>query len=97
MQKRSNRLFYWLVILSLGTLWTSVALINRQAEQQGMNEIRRETAALALLFATHTDTTFRTVDLSLRACYELPPAAKSITALGSMSVTNTRKCSAANT
>lgn len=73
---RSGRLFYVLLVLSLGLLWASVFWINRHAEQQGLEEIKRESAALALLFATHTDTTFRTVDLALkelRNAANLPP------------------------
>lgn len=58
--------FYSLLTLSLAALWLSVIWINRQAERQGLEEMRRETAALALLFATHTDITFRTVDLALK-------------------------------
>ena len=55
-----------LVLLSLATLWSGVVWINRQAENQGLEEMRRQTAALALLFARHADTTFRTVDLALK-------------------------------
>ena len=49
----------------LVALWVGVTWTNRQSEMQGLAEVRRETAALALLFATHTDVTFRTVDLAL--------------------------------
>lgn len=58
----------WLVALAislLAALWSGVTWTNHQSEEQGLQEIRRETAALALLFATHTDVTFRTVDLAL--------------------------------
>lgn len=49
----------------LAALWAGVIWTNRQSEVQGLAEMRRETSALALLFATHTDITFRTVDLAL--------------------------------
>lgn len=55
-----------LVISLLAALWSGVTWTNHQSEKQGLQEIRRETAALALLFATHTDVTFRTVDLALK-------------------------------
>lgn len=55
-----------LVISLLAALWSGVTWTNHQSEEQGLQEIRRETAALALLFATHTDVTFRTVDLALK-------------------------------
>ena len=58
----------WLILLVISLLvplWVGVVWTNRQSEEQGLDEIRRETTALALLFATHTDVTFRTVDLAL--------------------------------
>ena len=58
----------WLILLIISLLvplWVGVVWTNRQSEQQGLDEIQRETSALALLFATHTDVTFRTVDLAL--------------------------------
>ena len=67
-----------LLMLGLATLWTSVVWINQRAENQGLEDMRRETAALALLFATQADTTFRTVDLALkelRKAVDLPPTA----------------------
>lgn len=54
-----------LMLVALALLWFGVLFLNQRSEQQGLEEMRRETAALALLFATHTDTTFRTVDLAL--------------------------------
>ena len=54
-----------LLALCLATLWASVLWINRQSETRGLEDMRRETAALALLFATHADMTFRTIDLAL--------------------------------
>lgn len=56
--------FLWGIGL-LALLWAGVVWTNRQSEQQGLEEIRRETSALALLFANHADVTFRTVDLAL--------------------------------
>lgn len=56
---------FLLLISLLVPIWVGVVWTNRQSEQQGLNEIRQETSALALLFATHTDVTFRTVDLAL--------------------------------
>ena len=58
---------FLLAISLLAPLWVGVVWTNRQSERQGLEEIRRETSALALLFATHTDVTFRTVDLALLA------------------------------
>jgi diguanylate cyclase (GGDEF)-like protein len=61
------------IALNLGVIWT-----NKVSEEQGLDELRRETSALALLFATHTDLTFRTVDLALsefRNHVNDPPAA----------------------
>ncbi|ART54407.1 hypothetical protein CBP36_14915 [Acidovorax carolinensis] len=65
-RRRLVQRFYLFLALCLGTLWASVVWINRQSEQQGLEDVRRETAALALLFATHADITFRTVDLALK-------------------------------
>lgn len=56
---------YLIAAVILAALWTGVIWTNRQSEAQGLAEMRRETAALALLFATHTDMTFRSVDLAL--------------------------------
>ena len=64
-------LLLMLVLVGLAALWSGVVWINRQAEAQGLEEMRRQTAALALLFATHTDTTFRTVDLALKELREV--------------------------
>lgn len=58
--------YFVFLALILSVLWAAVIWINRQAEQHGLEEMRRETAALALLFATHTDITLRTVDLALK-------------------------------
>lgn len=54
-----------LILVVLSLLWFGVLFLNQRSEEQGLAEIRLETSALALLFATHTDTTFRTVDLAL--------------------------------
>ena len=55
-------LFGFLLLL----VWSGVFWTNRQSENQGLQEIRRETSALALLFANHTDATFRQVDHALQ-------------------------------
>jgi diguanylate cyclase (GGDEF)-like protein/PAS domain S-box-containing protein len=55
-------LFVFLLLLA----WAGVIWTNRQSEKQGLQEIRRESSALALLFANHTDTTFRQVDHALQ-------------------------------
>jgi diguanylate cyclase (GGDEF)-like protein len=49
----------------LGSMWMGVTWSIHQSENQGLEDVRRETAALALLFATHTDATFRAADLAL--------------------------------
>lgn len=59
-------LFLVLIVVGLITLWSGVSWINRQAESQGLEEMRRQTSVLALLFARHADSTFRTVDLALK-------------------------------
>lgn len=77
-QSKADLGYVALLMLGLATLWTSVVWINQRAENQGLEDMRRETAALALLFATQADTTFRTVDLALkelRKAAELPPTA----------------------
>lgn len=56
---------YLIAVVMLAAVWAGVIWTNRQSEAQGLAEMRRETSALALLFATHTDMTFRTVDLAL--------------------------------
>lgn len=61
----SSPWLFLLVVSLLAPAWAGVVWNNRQSEKQGLDEIRRETSALALLFATHTDVTFRTVDLAL--------------------------------
>lgn len=57
------------LILLLGALllalWSTVLWSNSKAEKNGLEAIRRETSALALLFAKHTDATFSHVDHSL--------------------------------
>lgn len=64
-QRQLDLRFFVLLALCLATLWASVLWINRQSETRGLEDMRRETAALALLFATHADMTFRTIDLAL--------------------------------
>jgi len=64
-QRQLDLRFVVLLALCLATLWASVLWINRQSETRGLEDMRRETAALALLFATHADMTFRTIDLAL--------------------------------
>lgn len=48
------------------SLWAGVLWSARVTEKLGNEDIRRETRALALLFSTHVDTTFRTLDLGLK-------------------------------
>lgn len=58
-------------------LWSTVLWSNATAEKNGLEAIRRETAALALLFAKHTESTFRNVDhalLQLRDTWVRKPA-----------------------
>ena len=57
-----------LAVLSLLVLfWSVVAWNHQDAEDRELEEIRRSTATLALLFANDTDSTFRSVDHSLIA------------------------------
>lgn len=65
-QRKLDLGFVVLLLVGLATLWTSVVWINQRAENQGLEDMRRETAAFALLFATQADTTFRTIDLALK-------------------------------
>ena len=50
-----------LISLWFGVLWSS-----HSARELGMQDLRRETTALSLLFANHADTTFRIFDLALK-------------------------------
>ncbi|WP_236580659.1 diguanylate cyclase domain-containing protein [Rubrivivax sp. A210] len=54
-----------LLAMLLAALWSTVLWTNARSEAQGLEETRRETAALALLFANHTASTFRNVDHAL--------------------------------
>lgn len=62
MVQRNLLILLGVVLLAL---WSTVLWSNATAEKNGLEAIRRETAALALLFAKHTDSTFRNVDHSL--------------------------------
>lgn len=66
-EKRSavQRNLLLLLGVLLLALWSTVLWSNSKAEKNGLDAIRRETSALALLFAKHTDTTFRNVDNAL--------------------------------
>lgn len=54
-----------LLALVLFVLWSAVSWNRHDSEQQELNDIRRQTAALALLFAKHTEDTFQGVDHAL--------------------------------
>lgn len=54
-----------LLALVLVVLWSAVSWNRHDSETQGLNDIRRQTAALALLFARHTTDTFQGVDYVL--------------------------------
>lgn len=59
-------------------LWTIVAWDYRRTEEQALENIRRESSALAMVFANHAETTFRDVDhalLVLRDAWTASPAA----------------------
>ncbi|MDO8458014.1 MAG: ATP-binding protein [Burkholderiaceae bacterium] len=54
-----------LLALALVVLWSAVGWNRHDNETQGLEGIRRQTAALALLFARHTTDTFQGVDHAL--------------------------------
>lgn len=54
-----------LLALALLVLWSAVSWNRHDSETQGLEGIRRQTAALALLFARHTTDTFQGVDHAL--------------------------------
>lgn len=54
-----------LLAFTLVVLWSAVGWNRHDSETQGLNDIRRQTAALALLFARHTTDTFQGVDHAL--------------------------------
>ena len=57
-----------LALLSLlAVLWLAVAWEHQGGERRALDEVRRETATLALLFASETDNTFRNADQALLA------------------------------
>jgi diguanylate cyclase (GGDEF)-like protein/PAS domain S-box-containing protein len=47
------------------SLWCGVLWSVHSTRELGMEDLRRETSALSLLFASHADTTFRTFNLAL--------------------------------
>lgn len=49
----------------LALLWSVVLWDYRRTEDQALEQIRRETAVLAMVFANHAETTFRDVDHAL--------------------------------
>jgi len=61
---------YLTVAAIVVALWAAVIWNNQKVEDRGLKNILRETSALALLFANHTDMTFQTVDLALREIRE---------------------------
>lgn len=54
-----------LLALALVVLWSAVSWNQHDSETQGLEGIRRQTAALALLFSRHTTDTFQGVDHAL--------------------------------
>ena len=65
------------VLCLLALFWSAVAWNHQDAEQRALEEIRRETATLALLFANDVDNKFRSVDhglLALRRVWVSSPA-----------------------
>ena len=56
---------FLLLAVSLVLLWSVVAWDYRRTEDQALEQIRRETAALAMVFAKQAETTFRDVDHTL--------------------------------
>jgi PAS domain S-box-containing protein len=77
-QKSCLRLKVALLLAGLlACIWLPVAANHYKSENQELTVIRRETAALALLFAKHTTTTFHGVDhalLELRDIWVARPA-----------------------
>ena len=64
-QGRSSFLRHQILLLlavSLALLWSVVAWDYRRTEDQALEQIRRETAALAMVFAKQAETTFRDAD-----------------------------------
>ncbi len=65
------------VVAVLALLWSAVAWNHQDAERRALDEIRRETATVALLFANDVDNIFRNVDhalLELRSTWVNRPA-----------------------
>ena len=67
-QKCKSFLRYQVLLLlavSLVLLWSVVAWDYRRTEDLALEQSRRETAALVMVFANHAETTFRDVDHTL--------------------------------
>lgn len=60
-----RRQFFAFLIGALVILWAVVAWDHYKTEDQALEQIRRETSVLALVFAKHAETTFRDVDHAL--------------------------------
>jgi signal transduction histidine kinase len=60
-----RRQFIFFLVGGLVILWSVVAWDYRKTEDQALEQIRRETAMLAMVFANHAETTFRDVDHAL--------------------------------
>ncbi len=66
-----------ILVIALAFLWSAVVWDYKRSENQGLEDIRRETTALALLFANQTTSTFRSVDqalLSVRSTWVSQPS-----------------------
>jgi diguanylate cyclase (GGDEF)-like protein/PAS domain S-box-containing protein len=66
-----------LALAALALLWSAVAWNHENSEQTHLDDIRRETAGLALLFANQADNTFRSVNhalLELRSTWVNQPS-----------------------
>lgn len=79
-QLNKNSLRGQVLVMLLGglvLLWSIVAWDYRRTEEQALENIRRETSALAMVFANHAETTFRDVDHALlifRDAWSISPA-----------------------
>ncbi|MCW2312910.1 sensor domain-containing diguanylate cyclase [Rhodoferax antarcticus] len=75
--QRCTALAVLTLLALLALLWSAVAWNHQDAERQELDDIRRETATLARLFANDADSTFRSVDhalLELRSAWVNRPA-----------------------
>ncbi len=61
-----QRLTALAMLALLALLWSAVAWNQQDVERRELDDIRRETATLTLLFANDADIIFRSVDLALQ-------------------------------